>query len=121
MSKTNHVRLIGNIGSNPELIATQNNGSVLSFTLATHESVKNAEGQKENRTDWHKVVAFGNVANLIHKFTGKGSQVMIIGRLSTRQYTDKQNNQRYTTEIITEEVLFLGNSGVNPANKVVPE
>jgi single-strand DNA-binding protein len=110
MSKTNHVRLIGNLGGSPKLISTQEGQSVLSFTMATHETYKDQQGNKQSKTDWHNIVAFGKVANLIHDYLKKGSQAMIIGKLQTRQYVDKQQNQRYVTEVIVEEVLFLGDA-----------
>lgn len=110
MSKTNHVRLIGNLGGKPKLISTQEGQSVLSFTMATHETYKDQQGNKQSKTDWHNIVAFGKVANLINDYLNKGSQAMIIGKLQTRQYVDKQQNQRYVTEVIVEEVLFLGDA-----------
>jgi single-strand DNA-binding protein len=108
MSKTNHVRLIGNLGGNPNLITANNGSNLISFTLATHDTIKDEHGNKTKKTEWHSCVAFGKVATLIHDHLTKGSMIMAIGRLQTRQYVNKQNEQRYTTEIIVEEVLFLG-------------
>lgn len=108
MSKTNHVRLIGNLGGNPQLITGQNGNNIVTFTLATHETIKDEHGNKNKKTEWHSVVAFGKIATLIQNHLHKGSACMLIGRLQTRTYTDKNQNQRYTTEIIAEEILFLG-------------
>lgn len=107
MSKTNQVQLIGNIGSTPKLVPTSNNSNVLSFSFATHDYFKDEAGNKNNKTEWHNVVAFGNVANLINQYTSQGSYMLIQGRLQTRQYQDKSGNNRYTTEIIAEEIIFL--------------
>jgi single-strand DNA-binding protein len=108
MSKTNHVRLIGNLGADPTLITSTNGNNVLTFTIATHETFKDEHGNTSKRTEWHSCVAFGKIATLVHTHLRKGSHCMLIGRLQTRQYVDKQQQQRYTTEIISEEVLFLG-------------
>lgn len=108
MSKTNHVRLIGFLGANPKLVGNNEKSSVLSVSLATHDSHKNEHGERITKTEWHNIIAFGKVADLINTHTSKGSQVMIIGRLQTRQYLTKENDNRYVTEIICEEILFLG-------------
>jgi single-strand DNA-binding protein len=108
MSKVNDVRLIGNAGNDPKLVSQGDQTTIMSMSFATHEEFKNAQGVKEKRTDWHNVVAFGKVAELFIKYVKKGSQCLIIGRLQTRQYTDKAGNNRYHTEVVCEEVLFLG-------------
>jgi single-strand DNA-binding protein len=108
MSKTNHVRLIGFLGANPKLVGNNENSTVLSVSIATHDSHKDEHGNKIVKTEWHNVIAFGKVADLIKTHTVKGSQVMIIGRLQTRQYLTKEQENRYVTEIICEEILFLG-------------
>lgn len=108
MSKTNSVRLIGHLGQDPKLVSTNAESSVLSFTLATNETYKDIQGNKQTRTEWHNIVAFGRVANLLYQYAKKGDHIMLNGRLQTRQYVNKEQQQRYVTEIITEEVLFLG-------------
>jgi single-strand DNA-binding protein len=108
MSKTNSVRLIGHLGQSPKLVSNTETSSVVSFSLATNETFKNAQGMKETRTEWHNIVSFGRVANLIIQYCKQGDHIMLNGRLQTRQYTNKEGQQRYTTEIITEEILFLG-------------
>lgn len=108
MSKTNNVRLIGHIGQNPKLVSTGAESSVVSMTLATNDIYKDTHGNKQTRTEWHNIVAFGRIANLIMQYTKKGDHIMLEGRLQTRQYVNKENHQRYVTEIIAEELLFLG-------------
>lgn len=108
MSKTNSVRLIGHLGQDPKLVSNGENSSVVSFSLATNEVYKDAQGNKATRTEWHNIVSFGRVANLIIQYCKRGEHIMLNGRLQTRQYTNKQGEQRYVTEIITEEILFLG-------------
>lgn len=108
MAKTNHVRLIGNLGADPTLITSNNGNIILTFTIATHSSYNDEHGVKQKVTEWHSCVAFGKIATLINTHLRKGSHCMLIGRLQTRTYVDKQQQQRYTTEIISEEVLFLG-------------
>jgi len=108
MSKTNNVRLIGHIGQNPKLVSTGQESSVVSLTLATNDIYKDQQGHKQTRTEWHNIVAFGRIANLIMQYTKKGDHIMLEGRLQTRQYVNKEQQQRYVTEIIAEELLFLG-------------
>jgi single-strand DNA-binding protein len=107
MSKTNHVRLIGNLGSNPKLISTNGENSILSVAMATHMSYKGSDGAKATKTEWHNLVAFGKVANLLNEYTKKGSKIMVEGHLQTRQFTNKEGQEKYTTEVVVEEVLFL--------------
>jgi single-strand DNA-binding protein len=114
MSKSNSVRLIGNVGNDPKLVSQNEAGSILTMSFATHENFKKQDGTKEKKTEWHNIVAFGKVAELMLKYLKKGDKAMLEGRLQTRQYNDKTGNQRYVTEIVIEEVLFLSN--VNQAN-----
>ena len=108
MSKTNSVRLIGHLGQDPKIVSNGEQNSVVSFSLATNETYKDAQGNKATRTEWHNIVSFGRVANLIIQYCKRGEFIMLNGRLQTRQYTNKEGQQRYVTEIITEEILFLG-------------
>lgn len=107
MSKTNHVRLVGRIGQQPKLITADSGKYVLSFSMATDGSYKDKSGVKQERTEWHNVTAFGSVAELINKYLNKGSMLMVLGYLRTRQYKANDGTDRYATEIIVEEVLFL--------------
>lgn len=107
MSKTNHVQLIGNLGTNPKLSTTGDNMMCLSVSMATHEVYKNQNGEKVQNTTWHRLVAFGKVANLINEYTKQGSKLMVHGRLQTRTYTSKEGKDNYITEIVVEDILFL--------------
>lgn len=121
MSKTNKVQLIGNVGQRPKLVGNNVENSVLVFSMATHETYKDAQGVKQKRTEWHNVVAFGRVASLIQQYVDQGSHVMVEGRLQTRNYVDKEGINRYTTEIICEEILFLQTSRGDQAPTTIPE
>ncbi len=101
--------IIGNLGADVELKYTAGNQPVATFRLATSESWTDKEGQKQERTEWHRVVVFGRVAELCGKYLSKGRQVYVEGRLQTRQWQDKDGNTRYTTEINAKDVLFLNN------------
>lgn len=120
MSKTNSVRLIGHLGQDPKLVSNSETSSVVSFSIATNETFKNAQGMKETRTEWHNIVAFGRVANLIIQYCKRGEFIMLNGRLQTRQYTNKEGQQRYVTEIISEEILFLGGKKSDGSNTDEP-
>ena len=120
MSKTNKVQLIGNVGQRPKLVGNSTENSVLVFSVATHETYKDKEGNKQKRTEWHNVVSFGKVASLIQQYVDQGSHVMIEGRLQTRNYVDKEGVNRYATEIICEEILFLQTSRTEQTNSAPP-
>lgn len=119
MSKTNNVRLIGHVGQNPKLVSAGEQNSVVSMTIATNDIYKDNQGNKATRTEWHNIVAFGRIANLIMQYTKKGDHIMLEGRLQTRQYVNKEQQQRYVTEIIAEELLFLGGKKDNASGNDV--
>ena len=104
----NKVILVGNLGSDPELRNTSGGASVCEFRVATNESWKGKDGQTQDRTEWHRVVVWGRVAENCAKFLSKGRQVFLEGRLQTRSWEDKEGNKRYTTEIVARDVQFLG-------------
>lgn len=104
----NKVILIGNLGRDPEMRATQGGGQVATLNLATSERRKDREGNWTDHTEWHRVVAFGKTAENIGKYCKKGKQVFIEGRLSTRKWQDKDGQDRWTTEIVADQVRFLG-------------
>ena len=111
MTKSNQVTLIGLFGQDPKKTITQDGKIIGSFSFATHDSRKNQVGEYVQHTEWHNVVAFGKTAELICTHMKKGSHAAIFGKLQTRQYVDKTEQNRYTTEIIVSDILFL-NSGV---------
>ncbi|MBF0213716.1 MAG: single-stranded DNA-binding protein [Magnetococcales bacterium] len=96
----NKVQLIGNLGSDPEVRFTQDGKAVANLRIATSDSWKDQQGQMQERTEWHRVVAFGRVAEIVQQYLRKGSKVYIEGQLQTRKWTDNQGQERYTTEIV---------------------
>ena len=104
----NKVILIGRLGQNPELRYTQGGTSVSNFSLATNENWTDKSGQRQERTEWHRVVAWGKTAELCSQYLTKGRQVYLEGKLQTRQWEDQNGQKRYTTEIQATSVQFLG-------------
>ncbi|MCC6203124.1 MAG: single-stranded DNA-binding protein [Gammaproteobacteria bacterium] len=108
----NKVMLIGNLGADPEIRYTQSGGAVANIRLATAESWKDPKtGEQQERTEWHRVVMFGRLGEIAGEYLRKGSQVYIEGRIQTRKWTDKNNEERYTTEIVANEMQMLGGRG----------
>jgi len=108
MAGVNKVILIGNLGRDPELRHTQNGQAVVNFSLATTESWNDKNGEKVERTEWHRIVAWGRTGELCAQYLSKGRTVYIEGRLQTREWEDKEGNKRSTTEINANSVQFLG-------------
>lgn len=104
----NKVQLIGNLGSNPEIKTLDGGKKFARFSIATDESYRNAKGEKVKETQWHNLVAWGKVAEIIEKYLAKGSEVAIEGKLTNRSYNDKDGNKKYITEIQVNELLMLG-------------
>ncbi len=111
MAGVNKVILVGNLGADPEIRYTTGGAAVANFRIATTESYKNKEGQKEDRTEWHRIVAFGKLAEICGEYLAKGKQVYVEGRIQTSQWEDKEGNKRYTTEIICNQMQMLGRVG----------
>lgn len=108
----NKVILIGNLGQDPETRAMPSGSSVANLRIATSESWKDKQsGEMKERTEWHSVAMFGRLAEIAGEYLRKGSQVYIEGSLRTRKWQDKQGNDRYTTEIIADEMQMLGARG----------
>ncbi len=105
----NKVTLIGNLGADPEVRYTANGSAVANIRLATAESWRDKEsGEQQERTEWHRVVFFSRLAEIVGEYLKKGSQVYIEGRLQTRKWQDRDGNDRYTTEIVANEMQMLG-------------
>ena len=104
----NKVQLIGNLGSTPEVRNTENGKKLVRFSVATNESYRNSKGEKVTETQWHNLIAWGNVAEIAQKYLTKGSEVAIEGKLVSRNYTDKEGNKKFITEIQVNELLMLG-------------
>lgn len=104
----NKVFLIGNLGQNPELRYTQSGQAVLSLRMATNERFKNRDGEWQDRAEWHTVVVWGKRAEGLSKVVVKGTQLFVEGRLQTRSWEDKQGQKRYSTEVVSREIVLLG-------------
>ena len=104
----NKAILIGNLGRDPEMRYTPSGVAVANFNIATSETWTNKEGQKETRTEWHRIVAFGKLGEICGEYLAKGRQVYIEGRIQTRDWEDKEGVKRYTTEIVANQMIMLG-------------
>jgi single-strand DNA-binding protein len=104
----NKVILLGRLGQDPELKYTPGGSPVCNFSLATTESWTDKSGQKQEKTEWHRVVVWGKLAELCNQYLAKGRQAFLEGRLQTRSWDDKDGNKRYTTEILASTVQFIG-------------
>ncbi len=113
MAGINKVIIIGNLGKDPELRHTPQGQAVANFPVATSESWNDKQGQKQERTEWHRVVVWGKLAELCGKYLSKGRKAYVEGRLQTRAWDDKDGQKRYTTEIIANTVQFLDSAGAS--------
>ena len=107
MSSLNKVSLIGHLGAAPESRFMPDGIQVASISIATTETWKDKEGNKQERTEWHKVIFFAGLAEVVCKYLEKGAKVYVEGKLRTRKWTDKQEIERYATEIIARELIML--------------
>lgn len=110
-SGVNKVIIIGHLGKDPEVRYTPSGQAVANFALATTESWNDKQGQKQEKTEWHRIVAWGKTAELAGEYLAKGRQVYIEGKLQTRQWDDRDGNKKYTTEIVVSNLTFLGGRG----------
>jgi single-strand DNA-binding protein len=108
MASFNRAIIIGNLGQDPELRHTQSQTAVCTLNIATTDYRTSTDGQKQEFTEWHRVVVWGRQAENCGKYLAKGRSVMIEGRIQTRSWEDKQGQKRYTTEIVAQSVQFLG-------------
>lgn len=108
MASVNKVIFIGNLGADPELRYTAGGKAVATFNLATSEQWTGKDGEKTERTEWHRIVAWARLAEICGEYLRKGSQVFIEGRLQTRAWEDRDGNKRYTTEIVAQTMQMLG-------------
>ena len=104
----NKVILIGNLGQNPEVKHSASGQAICNLSIATNESWTDKNGQKQEKTEWHRVVVFGKLAEICGQYLQKGRQAYIEGKLQTRSWQDKDNQTRYTTEVVAQSVQFLG-------------
>jgi len=123
----NKVTLIGNVGKDPEVRAMQNGTKVANLSVATSESWKDkGSGEKKEKTEWHRVVIFGNLAEIVERYVSKGSKIYLCGSLQTRKWTDKDGADKYSTEIVlqgfgAELVLLDGKAGKSEDDRPVAD
>jgi single-strand DNA-binding protein len=104
----NKAILIGNLGRDPEIRYTPSGMAVANFTIATNERWKDKNGEQQERTEWHRIVVWGRLAEICGEYLTKGKQVYLEGRLQTREWEDKEGNRRFTTEIVANNMQMLG-------------
>lgn len=109
MASLNMVQLIGNVGADPELRYIPNGTATTTISVATTEKWKDREsGESQERTEWHRIVFFGKLAEIVGEYVRKGASLYVQGHLRTRKWTDKEQVERYTTEIVADEMKMLG-------------
>lgn len=107
----NKVIIVGNLGNDPEVRYMPNGNAVANLSIATSESWKDQQGQQQERTEWHRVTMYRRLAEIAGEYLKKGSQVFIEGKLQTRKWQDQQGNDKYTTEIIADNMQMMGSGG----------
>jgi len=106
-SLRNSVKLIGNLGSDPEVKTLEGGNKMAKFSLATNDGYRNSNGDWVKDTQWHQVVAWGKTAEIVEKFLSKGNEIVLEGKLTSRVYDDKEGVRRYITEVTCHELLVL--------------
>lgn len=109
----NKVQLIGRLGSKVEIKNLEGGKTLGKVSLATNEYYKNQKGERVEETTWHNIIAWGKQAELLDKYTDKGSEIAIEGKLSNRSYEDKEGNKRYISEVIVQSILLMGERKAN--------
>lgn len=113
MAGVNKVILVGNLGSDPEVRSTPSGQRVANFRMATSRNWTGQDGQRQEKTEWHSIVAWGKLADICERYLTKGKQVYVEGRLETRSWQDKEGQTRYKTEVICEQMQMLGRAGAD--------
>jgi single-strand DNA-binding protein len=121
MASVNKVILIGNLGRDPEIRYMPSGDPMANISLATTENWKDKSGEKQEKTEWHRVVMFGKVAEIAGEYLKKGSQAYFEGRVQTRKWTDKEGQDRYTTEIVADRMQMLGSRSGGSARPMPEE
>jgi single-strand DNA-binding protein len=120
MRGVNKVILVGNLGRDPEIRYIKDGTPVANLRLATSESWNDPQGQRQERTEWHRIVAWGKLAEIAKEYMTKGRQIYVEGRLQTRSWDDREGNKRYTTEVRADQIVMLGTRGDSGGSKDVP-
>jgi single-strand DNA-binding protein len=121
MASVNKVILIGNLGRDPEVRYMPSGDAVANISIATTETWKDKNGEKQEKTEWHRVAMFGKTAEIAGEYLKKGSQVYIEGRLETRKWTDKEGQERTTTEVRADRMQMLGSRSGGSERMAPPE
>ena len=121
MRGLNKVTLIGNLGRDPEIRYTQSGIAVANLSIATSESWKGKDGQRQERTEWHRLVLWDQLATIAEQYLTKGRQIYIEGRLQTRKWTGKEGEEKFTTEIRCDQLIMLGGDAQPHAKPAQPE
>jgi single-strand DNA-binding protein len=121
MASVNKVIVLGNLGRDPEVKFTPSGQAVCNFSVATTDKWDDKSGQKQERTEWHRIVVWGKLAELCGQYLKKGRQAYVEGRLQTREWQDKDGNKRQTTEVVASQVQFLGGKGERTEASAEPE
>ena len=122
MAGVNKVILVGNLGADPEVKYLSNGTTVANFRIATSENrVNRTSGEKTTTTEWHRIVAFGRLAEICGEYLSKGKQVYIEGKIRTRSWDDKEGNKRYATEVVANQMQMLGAAGAGTVPDVGKE
>src|SRR5690625_2768372 len=108
MSSVNKATLLGRLGADPEVRYTQANTAVATLSLATSMRYKDKNGERQENTEWHRITAWGKLAEICQKYLTKGSQIYLEGYIQTRSWEDKEGIKRYTTEIVMQQMTMLG-------------
>jgi single-strand DNA-binding protein len=117
MASVNKVIIIGNLGKDPETRYMPNGDAVTNITVATTETWKDKSGEKQEKTEWHRITFYRKLAEIVSQYVKKGHPIYVEGRLETRKWTDKQGMDKYTTEIIANEMQMLGGKGGGDRSK----
>jgi len=121
MLGVNKVILIGNLGKDPELRYTPGGQATASFSLATTERWNDKNGQRQERTEWHNIVSWGKLAELVNQYLKKGRSAYVEGRINYRSWDDRDGNKKYRTEIVANQIQFLGGGGTPSAGNSAAE
>jgi single-strand DNA-binding protein len=120
MASLNKVMLIGNLGRDPEIRYTTGGSPVANFTMATTDRWTDPSGEKKERTEWHRIVVWGKQAEIAGEYLRKGRSVFVEGSLQTREWTDRDGNKRYTTEVRAQRFQMLGRPGETSSDAAAP-